>query len=71
MRLFLAINLEPEVRRDIIDATAPLRTALPGVSWADESKMHLTLKFLGEQLILDFIRRVCVIGISAGTSPQR
>lgn len=49
MRLFLAINLEPDVRREIIDATGPLREAAPSLSWADESKLHLTLKFLGTQ----------------------
>lgn len=48
-RLFLAINLEPSVRRAILDATAALRAAAPTLSWADESRLHLTLKFLGEQ----------------------
>ena len=49
MRLFLAINLDPALRREILDATAPLRSAAPSLSWADETKLHLTLKFLGEQ----------------------
>lgn len=49
MRLFLAINLAATVRREVINATAPLRAAAPAVSWADETKLHLTLKFLGEQ----------------------
>ena len=49
MRLFLAINLEPDVRRDVIDATGPLREAAPSLTWADESRLHLTLKFLGAQ----------------------
>lgn len=49
MRLFLAINLEPGVRRALMDATAPLRTAAPTLSWLDETRLHLTLKFLGEQ----------------------
>lgn len=49
MRLFLAINLAPEIRRAILEATAPLRTAAPTLSWVDESRLHLTLKFLGEQ----------------------
>lgn len=48
MRLFLAINLAPDVRRDIIDATAPLRDTAPDISWLDEPRLHLTLKFLGE-----------------------
>lgn len=49
MRLFLAINLDPAVRRAIIEATAPLRAAAPSLGWVDESRAHLTLKFLGEQ----------------------
>jgi 2'-5' RNA ligase len=49
VRLFLAINLEPSVRRAMIDATAPLRAAAPSLRWADDSRLHLTLKFLGEQ----------------------
>jgi 2'-5' RNA ligase len=49
VRLFLAINLEPGVRRAIADATAPLRAEAPTLSWVDEARLHLTLKFLGEQ----------------------
>lgn len=49
MRLFLAINLEPEMRRSVIEATAPLRDAAPSLGWVDESRLHLTLKFLGAQ----------------------
>jgi RNA 2',3'-cyclic 3'-phosphodiesterase len=49
VRLFLAINLPPNVRRDILDATAPLRETAPEASWLDEQRLHLTLKFLGEQ----------------------
>lgn len=49
MRLFLAINLDAAVRRDVIDATAALRNTAPSLSWADESRLHLTLKFLGAQ----------------------
>jgi RNA 2',3'-cyclic 3'-phosphodiesterase len=49
VRLFLAINLEPELRREIHDATAPLREAAPSMTWVREPQLHLTLKFLGEQ----------------------
>ena len=49
MRLFLAINLPPDVRREILDATALVRETAPEVSWLDEPRLHLTLKFLGEQ----------------------
>lgn len=49
MRLFLAINLAPEMRSAVIDATLPLRKAAPSLGWVDESRLHLTLKFLGDQ----------------------
>lgn len=49
MRLFLALNLDPEVRHRVHAATHALRTAAPDVRWVDESKLHLTLKFLGDQ----------------------
>ena len=49
MRLFLAINPQPEVRRAVIEATSDLRAAAPTLNWMDESRVHLTLKFFGEQ----------------------
>ncbi len=49
MRLFLAINLDAPVRRGVIEAISALRDAAPKVGWLDESRLHLTLKFLGEQ----------------------
>ncbi len=49
VRLFLAINPEPGVRRALIDETQSLREAGPELNWMDESRLHLTLKFLGEQ----------------------
>jgi 2'-5' RNA ligase len=49
LRLFLAINLEPGMRRSVIDATTSLRDAAPSIGWVDESRLHLTLKFLGDQ----------------------
>lgn len=49
MRLFLAINLEPTLRRAILEATSALRDVAPTLNWLDETRLHLTLKFLGEQ----------------------
>lgn len=49
MRLFLAVELEPELRRLLHQATAPLRALLPDAAWVGEERLHLTLKFLGEQ----------------------
>lgn len=50
MRLFLAINLDPAIRRDVYEAAAPLREAAPALRWVREENLHLTLKFFGEQL---------------------
>jgi 2'-5' RNA ligase len=49
VRLFLAINLSTETRRDIVEATASLRDRAPELAWVREPLLHLTLKFLGEQ----------------------
>lgn len=50
-RLFLALNLPPDVRQALHDAAAPLREATAaagGVGWVRPDGLHLTLKFLGE-----------------------
>ena len=49
VRLFLAINLDPAVRRAIVEAAAPLRAIAPDLTWVKEPQLHLTVKFLGEQ----------------------
>lgn len=59
MRLFLAVNLPAEVRHAITEAAAPLREVAPGLSWIAEDKLHLTVKFLGEQS-RDMAERVAV-----------
>ncbi len=48
MRLFLAINLPPAMRRALVEATGPMHTLAPDVRWISEAKLHLTMKFLGE-----------------------
>jgi 2'-5' RNA ligase len=49
VRLFLAINPPEEVRRETRAATAALREAAPELAWVGDERIHLTLKFLGEQ----------------------
>lgn len=49
MRLFLAINIPADVRRDIVSATEPMRESAPEISWVDETRLHLTLKFFDDQ----------------------
>lgn len=49
MRLFLAVEFEQTLRRALREATAPLRAVVPDAGWIAEDRLHLTLKFLGEQ----------------------
>jgi 2'-5' RNA ligase len=49
VRLFLALNFDPDLRRAIHEAAQPLREAAPALNWVPEERLHLTLKFLGEQ----------------------
>ena len=51
MRLFLAINPPPDIRERIVATTAPMRDAAPSLRWVDGGKLHLTVRFLGEQPI--------------------
>lgn len=48
MRLFVAVNLPPELRAAIYAASAPLRADPLPVRWVDPDGIHVTLKFLGE-----------------------
>ncbi len=48
MRLFVALNLPPQVRQALWQATAPLRDLGLPVKWVRSEGIHLTLKFLGE-----------------------
>jgi len=43
------VNLPPSTRSAITQAAEPLRAAAPGLAWIDEARLHLTVKFLGEQ----------------------
>jgi 2'-5' RNA ligase len=49
VRLFIAINLPPAIRRSIVDVTAPMREAAPRLSWVTEERLHLTMEFLGDR----------------------
>src|SRR2546423_4236623 len=64
MRLFLALNLSERLRREIWEATTELRGNGPGIKWVAEERLHITLKFIGEQPesavqpLVDAMRRV-------------
>ncbi|HVE79322.1 MAG TPA: RNA 2',3'-cyclic phosphodiesterase [Gemmatimonadaceae bacterium] len=49
MRLFLAINFPGALREAMHAAAAPLREAAPALGWTAAERLHLTVKFLGEQ----------------------
>lgn len=48
MRLFIAVNLPPDLRRRLWEAAEPLRAAGYPVRWVAPDAIHVTLKFLGE-----------------------
>lgn len=48
MRLFLAIELAPELKRSLTRIVEALRPVGRSVRWVGTDQMHLTLKFLGE-----------------------
>lgn len=49
MRLFVAINLPDETRAAVHDALSPLRDAVPELRWIGAERLHLTVRFLGDQ----------------------
>ena len=48
MRLFVAVNLPPEVRDRMAAVQDQLRRAQADVSWVRAENVHVTVKFLGE-----------------------
>ena len=49
MRLFIAVNFPESLRESLHAAIEPLRVAAPKARWVDRDRIHLTIKFLGEQ----------------------
>lgn len=47
--MFVAINLADAVRRRIHGAGDSLRALAPGLRWVAEERLHLTIRFLGDQ----------------------
>jgi RNA 2',3'-cyclic 3'-phosphodiesterase len=46
-RLFVALEVPPEVRATIEAAFAPWRAALPTARWVPPANLHITVRFLG------------------------
>jgi len=57
MRLFLALDIDPEIRRRITAFRDQMRSLAPDVRWVGPETFHITLQFLGETGKLDEIRR--------------
>jgi len=49
MRLFVGIDLDPEVRARIARFLEGVRPFAPDVRWVRPESLHVTLKFIGEQ----------------------
>ena len=47
LRVFLAVELSLDLRREVVELQRQLRESLPMVNWVRPESMHLTLKFLG------------------------
>jgi len=48
MRLFVAIDIEQQIRERMVRFMEGLRGFAPDVRWVDPGSLHLTLKFIGE-----------------------
>jgi 2'-5' RNA ligase len=49
MRAFIAIDLDPEIKKNLLDILRRLKRLAPhNIGWVKEQGLHLTLKFLGE-----------------------
>lgn len=48
MRLFVALDIEPEIRRCIGEFRDQMRRYAPDVRWVAPETFHITLQFLGE-----------------------
>lgn len=56
MRLFLALDIDPQIRDRITAFRDQMRRLAPGVRWVAPETFHVTLQFLGETNRLDEIR---------------
>jgi RNA 2',3'-cyclic 3'-phosphodiesterase len=56
MRLFVALNIDPEIRQRIGDFRNKMRAYAPDVRWVEPETFHITLQFIGETEKLAEIR---------------
>jgi len=68
MRLFVALDIDSEIRKRIGEFRSQMRTFAPDVRWVGPETFHVTLQFLGETEKLDEIRGALQQVKSAGVS---
>jgi RNA 2',3'-cyclic 3'-phosphodiesterase len=56
MRLFVALDIDEEIRHRITEFRDQMRVLAPDVRWVGPETFHITLQFLGETKKLDEIR---------------
>ena len=56
MRLFVALDIDQEIRQRIAEFRDRVRTYAPDVRWVGPETFHVTLQFLGETTRLEEIR---------------
>ena len=57
MRLFIALDIDPDIRKRIAEFRDQMRSLAPDVRWVGPETFHITLQFLGETDKLDDIRK--------------
>jgi 2'-5' RNA ligase len=57
MRLFIALDIDPEIRERITMFRNQMRQFAPDIRWVGSETFHVTLQFLGETKKLDEIRK--------------
>jgi len=65
MRLFVAIDL-PDAIKDELDT---LRANVPGATWAKRQAFHLTLRFLGDQILQERLNPIMTALETVRVSP--
>jgi 2'-5' RNA ligase len=72
MRIFVGIDLDPEVRARITRFMEGVQGFAPGARWVRPESLHITLKFIGEQspeqldAVAERLRRIEASGFEIG-----
>ncbi|NOQ21418.1 MAG: RNA 2',3'-cyclic phosphodiesterase [Candidatus Aegiribacteria sp.] len=60
MRIFAALELPQQVRKEITDWQKPLTARYPSLKWVQGDRIHLTLRFFGD-IPESGVRRICSV----------